>query len=1013
MGLEAVLIDLLLGVISNGLYSLLVSACDQDDIRKLSSLRSGFSKDKQLSETLQIAAATVAKAIVDETAQSDKLKIFLVSAETDAIVRQIFAHRLTSPGDTNLADIKHEFEIAFTRVVGREDKKTKEFAGRTYDQILKACEQALSLAISKGSLVAHEASSLIRHKVLLDELSSIKKRIEAFTKTDHNNYEAFIQFENRFRSQIADRHQFISPPQLDIARKLPIDKIYVPPTIVSHSTKQTDRPTQLRLEEFFRKLYRTVLLGNPGGGKSTISTRLCFDVSKKYESRLVGGRQLTPILIVLREYGAEKKSRPLSILQFIESKANSSYQVSPPPGAVEFLLTTGRAIVIFDGLDELLDTSYRQEITSDVESFCSLYPTAPVLVTSREVGYEEAPLDKERFEIYHLTDFDSEQVQEYVDKWFAADQDLTPNEQVRKCQGFMQESAVVSDLRANPLMLALMCSIYRGEGYIPRNRPDVYEKCALMLFDRWDKGRGIRVNLPFESHINPAMKFLAFWIYSNETLQNGVTERALIEKAAEYLLASRFDNHDEAESAAREFIQFCRGRAWVFTDVGTTKDGDHLYQFTHRTFLEYFAAGNIVRNNPATLNLLSLLLPRIKKGEWDVIAQLAFQLQNKNIEGGGDALLLETLNAVLSSTPQEARNLLSFCGRCLSFIVPRQQTVRSIVVACLDSLLISPIHPKLQENKRNRVRELKISLLAAIINPAFENRKTVSETVKEVLIKNIREKDNEVSVRAIEWANHLVYALHELSSFTHELYTFWADVSAQIANECSNEMKSVADKNLPIARDSIWRRLITINDFVKWHGVKGLFTPVRYSVFPDSWPGNTIAWIVNQVIFGPYNKNWIQNNGLRLPELQELGMIFEKNSPPFANRDAPLELILGQRWAHENDKIDPSSPYTIDKLTSHARFAIFIALAIEFELMPQRTLNEMNPSKSKNHVLIWAYDFLEGRISKGLQKKGFAKLQSSGLTEHQKSIVIKWTEQEIHFVEESKKKSNRTLASKP
>ena len=41
-------------------------------------------------------------------------------------------------------------------------------------------------------------------------------------------------------------------------------------------------------------------------------------------------------------------------------------------------------MVIFDGLDELLDTHYRQEIKGDIESFCNLYPTVPVLITSRE-----------------------------------------------------------------------------------------------------------------------------------------------------------------------------------------------------------------------------------------------------------------------------------------------------------------------------------------------------------------------------------------------------------------------------------------------------------------------------------------------------------------------------------------------------------------------------------------------------------------------------------------------------
>jgi predicted NACHT family NTPase len=167
----------------------------------------------------------------------------------------------------------------------------------------------------------------------------------------------------------------------------------------------------------------------------------------------------------------------------------------------------------------------------------------------------------------------------------------------------LEESQPVPDLRSNPLLLALMCNIYRGEGYIPKNKPDVYGKCAEMLFERWDKGRGIQVPLPIkeiESQIKPTMMYLAHWIYSDEALQSGVTERKLVAKAADYLCPKRFEDRDEAEQAAREFIEFCRGRAWVFTDTGTTKEGDGLYQFTHRTFLEYFTACYLVRMYPHT-----------------------------------------------------------------------------------------------------------------------------------------------------------------------------------------------------------------------------------------------------------------------------------------------------------------------------------------------------------------------------------------------------------------------------
>ena len=68
-----------------------------------------------------------------------------------------------------------------------------------------------------------------------------------------------------------------------------------------------------------------------------------------------------------------------------------------------------------------------------------------------------------------------------VAKWFDADVDLTDDQRRKKAQGFIAESRNITDLRSNPLMLALLCNIYRGEGHIPRNRPAVCGSSACAV----------------------------------------------------------------------------------------------------------------------------------------------------------------------------------------------------------------------------------------------------------------------------------------------------------------------------------------------------------------------------------------------------------------------------------------------------------------------------------------------------------------------------------------------------
>jgi len=225
-----------------------------------------------------------------------------------------------------------------------------------------------------------------------------------------------------------------------------------------------------------------------------------------------------------------------------------------------------------------------------------------------------------------------------------------------------------------------MCGIYATEHYIPRNRPDVYEKCALLLFDTWDKQRGIKPELSFDAHVQAAMRSLALWLYPQQLSRQGLPRHLLIAYMKDYLLKKRFDNDEEAENAAVEFVDFCKGRAWVLTDVGS-----ELYGFTHRTFLEYFAASQIVRENADPARLFDYLVDRLRSGGWEVVAQLALQILNKAVEDGADDFI-EVLLSYCKTIVDSALHvkLLSFAAQSLTYIVPRPDVLRALTTDVID-----------------------------------------------------------------------------------------------------------------------------------------------------------------------------------------------------------------------------------------------------------------------------------------------------------------------------------------
>jgi hypothetical protein len=624
-------------------------------------------------EAVQQAVAELSdvEEIADEVG-GDLLRDFLTSPEAASCVRLLFVARVHA-SDATTEELRAAFVRAFERTLPGIDSRHPE---RLFGALASSAERTLEVATRTGDPAAGHALETVRFRKLSEELAGLRLALESLQRTENDDISAALEWESRFRPQVIARHGTIIPPTFDAVERVPIEDIYVESSFRVPATADALEHV-LSSQQLAARIDRTVVLGDPGAGKSTFAQKLAYDLARSAAS--VPGGALVPLLITLKDYGAAKQDGHVSLLEWIEIVVNSDYATPAPADAIDYLLTAGRAMVIFDGLDELLDTSYRREITADIETFAARYVAAPLLVTSRRVGYDQAPLDPRRFATVQLSELNDAQVEQYSTRWFALRREMTSDERKRMAQDFLRDSAeAAGDLRRNTLMLALLCNIYRGDGYIPRKRPQVYEKCAVMLFERWDRGRRIVVPLEFERHLRPAIQHLAFWIYSDARLRAGVSERELIRSATEFLTDRRFDDEDEARTEAMRFIEFCRGRAWVFSDTGVAPDGEHIYQFTHRTFLEYFAAEHLVRTHRTPADLAAVLRPRIQSGEWDVVAQLAFQLQDDNIDGAGDELLSDLLAHAVGKS---ADVTLSFAARSLSFLVPRRTTCREVASA--------------------------------------------------------------------------------------------------------------------------------------------------------------------------------------------------------------------------------------------------------------------------------------------------------------------------------------------
>jgi hypothetical protein len=535
-------------------------------------------------------------------------------------------------------------------------------------------------------------------------LGAIERQMTALTSPEIDS-QSESNFLEQYRRQVCERHGKIEPPDFQRRRRMPIEKIYVPVSIYKHDDRRVDfgwheaGRSGLDIEGLAGLISRTVLLGDPGGGKTTTANVLAYRFARDGSARV-------PFLVTLRDYAAVDPPAH-SIVNHIARTLETLYQCTAKPNAIERLLLTGRALVIFDGLDELVDTSRRRDVSDRVEQFCSAYPLTPVVVTSRVVGYEEARLDDRQFTCYRLGGLDKKRISEYVSKWFSAQENFTPAEARKEALAFLAESESVPDLRFNPLMLSLMCILYRGARSLPKNRAGIYGRCAELLLGKWDESRKIHHELQAGHLVEPAIRHLAWWLLTDDDSRAAVTERELVNETAAFLCGPGFESMPEARAAAVEFVEFCRGRMWVFSDTGTTADGEKLYSFTHRTFLEYFAAAHLATVSDTPEDLARTLAPVLDSaGPWNLVGQLAIQIKDRNSSSGADRIYASLLDVTFER--EEAGPLLNFLIEGLEVINLSPGTLRMLVRAALEyriprasrTVPAISMHPLLQLTKQ-------------------------------------------------------------------------------------------------------------------------------------------------------------------------------------------------------------------------------------------------------------------------------------------------------------------------
>ncbi len=257
----------------------------------------------------------------------------------------------------------------------------------------------------------------------------------------------------------------------------------------------------------------------------------------------------------------------------------------------------GRAALLLDGLDEIVEQSQRDAVAAEILRFAEEFPLARIVVTSRPYGYGVLG-DRFReagFSLFSLQEFDDARIKAFLERWHALVWPDWPDRDRYKdrLRAAVKDVPPIRQLAGNPLLLTMMAILNRSQE-LPRDRADLYEQCTRLLLHDWDVERKLLEFPLVKDRIQRREKqeILRRVAYRMQATAEGLKGNVIAREDLEDEIAGYLTELgvESPVAVARALIQHLRERSFILAFLGGDRFG-----FVHRTFLDYFCAWAIVK----------------------------------------------------------------------------------------------------------------------------------------------------------------------------------------------------------------------------------------------------------------------------------------------------------------------------------------------------------------------------------------------------------------------------------
>lgn len=427
-------------------------------------------------------------------------------------------------------------------------------------------------------------------------------------------YLTLRSFDSRYRRRLCEDYETVNASGLGLmnALRLDLEHVYVDLQVAAASERKhlLDQPLSGRrpIWEFLRYARSgrgLALIGAPGSGKTTLLQHLLLVYASNKQGHF-RQRRLLPIFIELRSIkNALAHPTPPTLPAAIRSYWTShprlkSLMALEPKGWLESRLKSGRVLFLLDGLDEVPDP-VRKPISTWIDSHMAdeASRNCVFILTSRRDGYLEAPLSEVTvLEVQHFT---RDQTSLFIDRWYLANEIVASGgkkddpvlrratEGAAELRRRLHESPDLHALTVNPLLLTMVCMVHRFQGALPGSRSQLYEEICQVLLERWRQGRDIPDNLKAEQKL-AVLRPLALRYMEMHVRE--LDERNVCSIIHEHLRSIGHQSQEEVVYG-ETFLRSIQSTSGLLVEKERG-----IWSFVHKTFQEYLAAEQWLRNLP-------------------------------------------------------------------------------------------------------------------------------------------------------------------------------------------------------------------------------------------------------------------------------------------------------------------------------------------------------------------------------------------------------------------------------